>query len=207
MEKIGITGGLGTGKSKVLEIVRKLGSPAISADEIVHQEMGKGQKVYEEIVHSFGENILGENGEIDRSRLAEIVFTDEKKRQQLEALVHPRVREVILEFFDQQARKEPSPAAVFVEVPLLYEVGWEKHFDRVWVVYAPREMVRNRLLKANRYSPEDLNARLQAQMSLREKVKRADVVIENKGSLRDLEKRVRERWRRIHAKNSSDRPR
>ncbi len=206
MKKIGITGGLGTGKSKVMEILKNHGALVISSDNIVHEEMKKGKPVYGAVVKNFGEKILAADGEIDRSALAKIVFQDEEKRKKLESLIHPRVREVIIDFFSQQAKQKNPPSAVFVEVPLLFEVGWEELFDQVWVVWAPKELVRQRLLQSGKFSPEDLEARLKAQMPLGEKVKKADKVIENKRSLRELEKKVGERWRKLNAENSPDRP-
>jgi len=207
VKKIGITGGLGTGKSKVIEILEKLGSPVLSSDEIVHEEMKKGRKIYQMVVKNFGEGILTENGEINRSKLAEIIFNDKEKKEKLEGLIHPRVREEINNFFSRQLGEKKPPKSAFVEVPLLFEVGWEDLFDQVWVIWAPKDIVIKRLVKNGRFSPEDIEARLKSQMPLGEKVKKADKVIENKGSLWDLEKKVRERWKKLNGENSPNRPR
>ncbi len=207
MKKIGITGGLGTGKTRVLEIIQKLGSPVISSDQIVHSEMKKGQNLYNLVVENFGEKILAESGEIDRSRLANIVFNNKEEKEKLEGLIHPRVKQVIIDFFSAQAKLKKPPSAVFAEVPLLFEVGWEDLFDQVWVVWAPQDVVYNRLLQGGRFSPEDIKARLKAQMPLGEKIKKADQVIENRGTVRELERKVRERWKKLNAENSSNRSR
>ncbi len=204
MKKIGITGGLGTGKTKVLEIIKKLGSPVISSDEVVHSEMKKGQKLYNLVVENFGKQILAENGEIDRSKLAEIVFNNKEEKEVLERLIHPRVKQAIIDFFSAQSRQKNPPSAVFAEVPLLFEVGWEDLFDQIWVVWVPQDVVYQRLLQGGRFSPEDIRDRLKAQMPLREKIKKADQVIENKGTVRELERKVQERWKKLNAENRSN---
>lgn len=195
MIKVGITGGIGTGKSSVLNVLNKLGASTISADNIVHESFKKGQEVYKEIVREFGEIVLDEKGEINRKKLGQIVFQDQEKKELLEGITHPEVKKRILNFFSEQ--KQKNKKAAFAEVPLLFEVRWEKEFDQIWVVWAPQDVVRRRLVQKG-FSAEEVDRRLRSKLPLAEKVKKADVVIENKGSLWELEKALQERWQKLN---------
>lgn len=186
MLKVGITGGMGTGKSTVLQIIADKGFPTISADKIVHLLLKKGQDVYNEVVELFGERILDEHGEIARPKLAAIIFADDSSRLKLEAIIHPRILQRIKEEIEAVGALTNVPRAIFIEVPLLFEVGWEKHFDMIWVIAAAENIQNERLVASKRFTPAEINERLNKQMPLALKKQKADVVIENDGNLQDL---------------------
>ena len=190
MLKIGITGGMGSGKSTVTSIIKEKGYPVISADEIVHILLKKGQDTYREVVKLFGETILDEEKNINRRLLAKVIFADDLLKDKLEAIIHGRVREKIEYIIAALEKEEEKPLAIFVEVPLLFEVGWEKIFDRVWVVSATLQKQKERLLATGKYTEKEIMNRLAKQMPLSEKVKRANLILDNNNGISELSFRV-----------------
>ena len=187
MLKVGLTGSIGTGKSTVVQIFKKLGAYVISADEIVHKLLEK-EEIKKKIRELFGD-VFTPEGKVDRRKVAEIVFDDERKRKQLEGILHPLVFEEIRKFFEEVSKKDPKAVAV-AEVPLMIETGSYKNYDIIVVVYAPKDTQLKRLTKKG-LNKEEAEKRITAQMPIEEKVKYADIVIENTGSLKDLEKEVK----------------
>ncbi len=187
MLKVGLTGSIGTGKSTVAKIFKKLGAYVISADEIVHKLLEE-EEVKEKVRKEFGD-VFTPEGKVDRKKLAQIVFNDEKKRKVLEGILHPLVFKEIERFFKEVEEKDPKAVAV-AEVPLMIETGSYKNYDIVIVVYAPHDLQLKRLIKKG-MSAEEAEKRIKAQMSIEEKVKYADIIIENTGSLKELEKEVK----------------
>lgn len=199
MQVIGITGGLGTGKSTAIEVFKKRGVPVFDADSLVHGLLKKGQAAYDEVIEEFGEDILHDTGEIHRKKLAECIFANEERRSRLEAILHPRVKEALLMTINSLQVVSRPPPALFVEVPLLFEAGWEDIFDEIWVISASEETQRQRLAKRG-MGREDRERRIQAQMPLKEKERRAHAVIDNEGTEEELEEKLLSRWRRIAGK-------
>ncbi len=197
MLKIGITGCLGTGKSTVMEILQKQGAKIINTDKLVHELLQRGQSTYAEVIDQLGSDLLDENGQIDRSVLAERVFNDSEALKDLEKIIHPKVREKLEN--EIKRLEHEGEKVVFVEVPLLFEAGWEKFFDQIWVVSVNREKQLKRLQKSRDYSPEEAQKRIEAQMPLKEKEKRGDLVLDNSGSREHLREQVIAGWRRINA--------
>ncbi len=187
MLKVGLTGSIGTGKSTVAEILKKLGAYVISADEIVHRLLER-EDIKEKIREKFGD-VFTLDGKVDRKKLAQIVFEDEKKRKDLEGILHPFVFKEIERFFENVKEKDSKAVAV-AEVPLMIETGSYKNYDMVIVVYAPQEVQFQRLIKKG-FSEEEAKKRIKAQMPIEEKVKYADIVLDNTSSLKDLEKEVK----------------
>ena len=186
MKVIGLTGGIGTGKSSVAGFFREKGVPVIDLDEIVHELQRPGKQVYRRIVEEFGESILNSDGTINRKLLGKIVFSDRSKLEKLNSIVHPAVieklKDILMKY--QSAGQE----MLVVEVPLLYEVGLEKLFDHVVVVYAPEEIQIERIMKRDGLSREEALSRIRNQLSIEEKRRRADVVIDNSGNLEKTRK-------------------
>ena len=183
MKKIGLTGPIGAGKSTVARLLAEAGVPVLDADRLAHEAL-KARAA--EICARFPEACPG--GEVDRKALARIVFADPERRHALEAIVHPYVRARLFE--ELAAYKERGADLVVLEIPLLFEVGWEKMLDGVLVVDAPWPLREARLL-ARGVDPEDARRREAAQLSPEEKRRRATWVIENRGDLAELAKKVR----------------
>ncbi|WP_029520717.1 dephospho-CoA kinase [Persephonella sp. IF05-L8] len=193
MLKVGLTGSIGTGKSTVASIFKELGAYVIDADEVVHKLL-KRKDIKEKIRKEFGD-VFTPEGEIDRKKLASIVFNNPEKKKKLEQILHPEVFKEIEKFFKQVEEKDPNAVAI-ADVPLMIETGSYKNYYPVIVVYAPREVQLERLIKRG-MDKEDALRRIKSQMPIEEKVKYADIVIDNTGSLQDLRKKVEEVYEKL----------
>ena len=177
---VAITGGIGAGKSEALYAFRKAGAATVSSDEIVHHLLRADPEVREAIVSELGEDVLNAKGEVDRSLVAAKVFADRSKLDFLEQLLHPRVVAEYLRWREQLATLPNPPAVTVTEVPLLYETGGDKRFDKVVVVTAPAKLREQR----RRVKRDDRDQRL---LPDKEKVARADFVYVNTGTLEELD--------------------
>jgi dephospho-CoA kinase len=177
---VAITGGIGAGKSSVLDAFRRHGAATVSSDEIVHHLLATDDGVRAALVERLGAQILGADGRPNRSAIAGIVFRDRAALDFLERLLHPLVSKEYLDWREQLGRLELPPTVCATEVPLLYESGGESRFDRVVVVTAPR-----RLREARRHTPID--EREQRLLPDREKVRRADYHYRNVGTEAELD--------------------
>ena len=177
---VAVTGGIGAGKSEALRAFARHGAAVISSDEIVHRLLREDPEVKRAIVERLGEDVLGADGEIDRVRVGELVFGDPAALRWLEALLHPRVSATYLRWRDELASLPDRPAVCVTEVPLLYEVGAEQHFDAVVVVTAAPQVRVSRHIRP-------MHAREQRLLPDEEKVARADFTFVNDGSLADLD--------------------
>lgn len=188
---IGLTGGIGTGKSTVSQILKDRGFPVIDLDVISH-EVIEFSSVVEKIVQNFGREVLDEdeagNCTVSREKLGKIIFSNKKKRLALNSIMHPEILKVmhkkILEC------KSEKNKIIFVEVQLLFEVQWEKEFDYILLVAAKRDMQVRRVLERDKRSEEEAWNIINSQMSLDEKREKSDFVIENDGNMDDLNKKV-----------------
>jgi dephospho-CoA kinase len=180
---VAITGGIGAGKSEALYAFRKAGAATVSSDEIVHHLLRSDPDVKAAIVGELGEGVLGAHGEIDRGRVAQVVFADRAKLEFLEGLLHPLVSREYLIWREQLAELPNPPAVCVTEVPLLYETGGDARFDKVVVITAPAKLREQR----RRVVRDDRDRRL---IPDREKVKRADYAYVNTGTLEDLDQWV-----------------
>lgn len=190
MIRIGITGGIGSGKSTVAGILAKMGFPVLSADTFAHAAMEKGHEAYYQIINVFGAGILGPDSQIDRRALGAIVFGDNASRNRLEKIIHPIVIADIQKEMHHLATD--GTKVVFVEVPLLFEAGMETMFDEVWVVSVSLDAQVERLKERDRLSGEEIRRRVSAQMPLKEKETRANRIIFNNAGKSNLEKQLRE---------------
>ena len=199
MLTIGLTGGIGSGKSTVAQWFIKKSVPVLDADKTVHRLFQSDSLLISKMVHEFGADILGDDGHINRSKLGNRVFRDEGLRKRLERIVHPRVAECMEE---ERAALQDSGADLCVwDVPLLYETGFEQFVDEVWVVWVPRDLQILRVLSRDKLSLAEVEARIAAQGSLDEKRKRADVVIDNSGSEMETERQLEEVWGKLLARH------
>lgn len=180
---VAITGGIGAGKSEALYAFQKAGAATVSSDEIVHHLLRADPEVKAAIVGELGEEVLDEDGAVDRVRVAAVVFGDRAKLDFLEQLLHPLVSAEYLRWRDQLAELPNPPRVSVTEVPLLYETGGDARFDKVVVITAPPKLREQR----RRVARDDRDARL---LPDREKVKRADYAYVNTGTLDDLDRWV-----------------
>lgn len=188
MLTIGLTGGIASGKSTVSQMFEHAGIPVICLDELARYVVKPGSPALDEIRRAFGEEFVDEAGELDRAGMARIVFQDDGKRKLLESVIHPKVKE---EMTRRALELEHlGHRMVVFDVPLLYEVGWEKFLDLVVVVYVPRQTQEERLMTRDAMSREEAEARLNAQLSIGEKRERADYVVDNTGSLERTREQV-----------------
>lgn len=182
---IAITGIIGSGKSTVSKLLKERGYVVIDCDQGSRECIKKGSQGYYEMLDAFSELILDTEGNIDRKKVAELVFTDIEKRKQLEAIQHP----LILKWVQEQCAASED-ALMFVEVPLLFECGWECYFDQSLVVVADENIVFERLKIARNMNDEDIKKRLNTQMKSELKMNKADYVMINNGSLVELNQQI-----------------
>lgn len=180
MKLLGLTGGVGMGKSTAAGFFQKRGVRIVDADQLARELVQPGQPALDEIRAAFGDNIISPDGQLRRDQLANLVFGDAVARQKLEAILHPRIRERWLAQVETWKR-ENCPVAVVV-IPLLYETRAHPHFDRI-ICVACSENSRHERLKARGWTQSQIKARIAAQMPATEKIARADFVIWSEGAL------------------------
>ena len=196
---IGLTGGIGTGKSEVTRIFQELGAVLINADQIGHQAYTPHSEIWQEVVKAFGEEILQPGGEIDRKKLGSIVFADPDQLTRLNQIMHPRMARMVAQQI--QELREQGEDVVVVEAALLFEAGWDSLVDEVWSTESPEESIIKRLQSRSGLSQEEAKKRIDSQMSAEERTSRSQVVVDNSGDLVELERVVRSIWdHRVKAK-------
>ncbi len=189
MQRLGLTGGIASGKSAVAGMLRDLGFPVLSADTVAHHLMEPGQAAYQEILQATGASVVSEDGRIDRGKLAGIVFADAAKLARLNAIVHPRVEKSVLEQFKELERGGNHDAA-FVEAALLIEAGFDKKLDGLVVAWCKPEQQIERLL-ARGMSELEARRRVAAQLPVEEKKRQAKYTIDSSGSIAETQAQVR----------------
>lgn len=185
---IGLTGPIGSGKNEVAKILRRHGVFVIDADTVAHTLYNIQSPVWHELVRTFGSKILIRGGKISRRKLGEIVFSDKEKLQELDRIVHPHLREAIINATEKQKNLKTEKLIV-INAAVLKEIGLVDYVDEVWVVMASREKRLGRLLKMG-FSKAEALARMRLQMRQKDYLKMADVVIKNDGTLRQLNAKV-----------------
>jgi dephospho-CoA kinase len=188
---VALTGGIGAGKSLVAQYFSELGARVVDADQLSRIAIERGSKGFDEVVTRFGESIL-RNGDIDRKALGEIIFKDKSAKADLEAIIHPRVRELFFEVVNDLAADE----ILIYEIPLLVETGAASNFDQIITVEADIEIRKSRLLKRGMFSSE-IESRLAAQASPAEREAVATHVIENSGDEDQLLRKVENLWEEL----------
>jgi dephospho-CoA kinase len=192
---VGLTGGIGSGKSEVSRRLRDLGAVVIDADVLAREVVAKGTAGLADVVEQFGERVLDSEGALDRPKLGAIVFGDDEARRRLEAIIHPRVRARAAEI---EAAAGPD-AVVVHDIPLLVETGQAGRFDVVVVVDAPPEDQLERLTGRRGMTADEAAARIRSQASREDRLAAAGHVIDNSGTLADLDARVAQVWQRLRA--------
>lgn len=194
MKIIGLTGGIATGKSTAEKFFEELGCYVIDADDVVHKLYSRND-IKERLKRIFKEDIFDLEGNVDRKKLAQIIFSDKSKKKLLEDFIHPEVNRFINRQIERIKSKDPS-SIVIVSVPLMIETGSYERYDKVIVVYAPKELQIKRLLLKN-YTYQEALTRIDAQMDIEEKIKYADYVINNTKTLEDLRMEVEDVYKKI----------
>lgn len=181
--RVGLTGGIASGKSAVAEILKSEKIPVVDADEVSRAVMRPGSPLFHDIVQAFGHDVLNPEGDLDRAALGEKVFSNPQALERLNSLTHPVIW---AEMQRQVSQLEATHPLVVVMVPLLLENGRQDFVDEVWVVSLPRDMQKARLMARNQLSEAQAEARISAQMPLKDKLQLADRVIDNSGDLAHL---------------------
>ncbi len=197
MLRVGLTGGIGCGKTTVAHMFGELGAKLINADAVGHEVIRKPEPAYEEILESFGKSLLGEDEEIDRGRLGEIVFADREKLRRLNAIVHPRIIERLNYYSEKLAVAYPE-SILLVEAALIYEAKLDSWFDRIITAWCPPARQEELLTQDHGLTLEEARRRIAGQLPNEEKRRRADYVIDCSGTLEETRRQVEE----VHAQLS-----
>jgi dephospho-CoA kinase len=196
MLRVGLTGGIATGKSYCLARFAALGVPVVDADLLARDAVAPGSRALADVATRFGASILLPDGSLDRAALGRIVFTDRAARTDLEAIVHPEVYRRIGEWF---AARPPATRLAIADIPLLFETGHDHDFERVIVAACDPQQQLRRLMQRDSLSEAEARARLNAQWPIEEKVARADYVIRTDGSVADTDSQVRTIYEMLNA--------
>lgn len=197
MITVGVTGSVGTGKSTVCKMFEALGAARLNADALAHEALEKGRDPYRQVLRYFGKGILRKGGRIDRAKLGAEVFSNPKQLDRLCRIVHPYVIRRMRHQIREIARKDRT-STVVAEVPLLFEVGLEPMFDATVTVWCDARTQRDRSRQKG-MTPTQLRLRKKAQLSLGEKRKRADYLVDTRGNLRQTARQIRAIWDSLHS--------
>ncbi|MBO8156448.1 MAG: dephospho-CoA kinase [Bacillaceae bacterium] len=187
---IGLTGSIASGKSTVARMFQDLDIPVVDADQISREVVEPGETAYQEIVETFGKEVLHDDGSLNRKKLGAIVFQDENKRQMLNAIVHPQVRKKMLERRDTYVAEQKK--AVVLDIPLLFESKLTHFVEKTVVVYVDPEVQLERLMNRDNLTEDEALQRMNAQIPITEKAKMADAVIDNNGSIEESYKQLKQ---------------
>jgi len=194
---LGVTGGIASGKTVVAEMIEELGARTIDFDVLSRTVVEPGKPAWTEIVACFGEHILHNDRSIDRKQLADLVFENKQKREQLERLVHPRIAEEFAALVAEYTCHEPE-CVIQAVVPLLFETNMEHVFDRVLVVYAPKEVQIERVMERNSIDRQSAVTMLASQWPIEKKKDLGDFVVDNSGSLDQTRAQIEDVWKCLH---------
>ncbi|MBD7966986.1 dephospho-CoA kinase [Paenibacillus gallinarum] len=191
---IGLTGGIASGKSSVSKLLVSLGAILIDADQIAREVMLPGHPVLAAVAKQFGQVVLLEDGSLNRKKLGELVFNHPDQLQALNQITHPAIRQ---EMRDRKHKFEVQfPGRLIVsDIPLLYESGLEDGYEQIMLVYVPRKIQLERLMKRDGLDKDQAIRRLEAQMDIEEKKQKADIIIDNSGDFEDTKKQILAFWR------------
>jgi dephospho-CoA kinase len=196
---VGLTGGIGSGKSTVARLLERLGASVIDADQLARDAVAKGTPGFEAVVRAFGEEIVGPDGDLDRRALAAIIFADPERKSVLESIVHP---EVARRFGEQVDELRGTDRVVVYVSPLLVELGLAPAFDVVIVVTASPHLRISRVASGRDLSPEDVRGRMASQATDEQRMEVAHILVDNDGSLAELEPQVDRIWSDLVARAS-----
>lgn len=190
MKIVGLTGGIASGKSYVATLLAQFGAAVVDADDVYH-ELLKTSALRQKIEEEFGPEYFLADGSLNRKKLGKLVFSDKSALVRLNSVTHPAVRKELFARLDSFAKQVPQPKLAVVVIPLLYEVGWDEHVEKVIVVSVNEKTQVERLMNRNGWSQEEALVRINSQMPLADKVARADHVIDNSGSKEETEEELR----------------
>ena len=193
--RIGLTGGIASGKSTVGAMLRQMGAVVIDTDWIAHEVTAPGSGALMEMSRRYGTDIVKEDGSLRRDAVGKIVFSDPVEKKWLEALLHPLIRAEAEK--QAQAAFEAGQRVVVMDVPLLFESGWNGKVDEIWTVYTPQAIQEVRLQRRDGYTDSEIADRLASQWPIDEKAKRADVVIDNTGLPESTRRQVEVAWNAV----------
>ena len=191
---IGLTGSIGTGKSEAARQLEALGASIISADQVGHEAYTPNTEAWEQVVAAFGDDILQDDGEIDRRKLGAVVFSDPGQLEKLNQIMHPRMARMVADRIEEL--RDQGAEVVVVEAALLFEAGWDSLVEEVWVTDSTEQVVIERLKQRNGMSEEEARKRISSQMGRTERLERSDYVIENSGDMPTLGNTIKELWNR-----------
>jgi dephospho-CoA kinase len=194
---VGLTGGIGSGKSTVARLLERRGAVVIDADHLAREAVARGTSGFDRVVDTFGPGVLTPEGDLDRAQLAAIIFSDPERRAALEAIVHP---EVARRFGERVEELRDSGSVVVYVSPLLVELGLAPAFDVVVVVTASPHLRVSRVASDRDLSPEDVRGRMAAQATDEQRMEVADVLVDNDGSLAELEPQIDRLWSDLEAR-------
>lgn len=192
---IGLTGGIGSGKSTVSQFLAELGAIIIDADKVGHEAFQPDTPAWHDVIAAFGRQVLSPSGEIDRKKLGEIVFNDPDSLSCLNQIMHPRMYDMMQAQIEEYRKQ--GVAVVVIEAAILIEANWQSLVDEVWVTVTPESTVIRRLKDQRGLDEEQTLARIRSQISTDERTKQADVIINNDGNLDEVRIRVNELWQRL----------
>jgi dephospho-CoA kinase len=201
MLTIGLTGGIGSGKSTVAQILGEFGAPVLDADKVAHTTYAPGASAYDAVIAAFGSEIMAADRTIDRKKLGAIVFNNPERLNKLTSIVWPATREAIRRSVTD-LRAGGAKLPIVVEAAILIEANWQSLFDEIWLVRAPREKVIARIESQRGLKPSETEARIRAQLSDEERAKHSTLTIENNGSIEDLRELLKEIWADALKRNS-----
>ena len=195
MYRIGLTGGVGSGKSTVSSYMHELGIPVIDGDKLARESVIPGSRAMAEMRKAFGPHIFLPDGSLNRLKMGEIVFNDEEKRQKLNSIIHPfiwhRTREELIR------AQEEGFTVVVLDMPLLLEISWQLRVEEVWLVEVPLEVQIARVISRDGFTREQVMERIGKQMPTTNKMNYADVIIDNSRSVEDTRRQVREALKHV----------
>ena len=196
MLKVGLTGGIASGKSTVARMLVELGAHLVDTDVLARQAMATGSEGLREIERIFGPGVIASGGALDRGALREVVFNDAAKREELNKIVHPRVRSLVDQALKRIEARDPGGVAL-VDVPLLFEVGWRERFECTVLVYVPARVQVERLMARDHVDEKAAAAALNAQLPIEDKRRLADFLVDNSGPVEETRKQVKGLWVRL----------
>ena len=196
MLTVGLTGGIGSGKTTVSNLFHDLGAPVIDTDIISHELVANDQSVLKEIVDAFGDDIVLDDGTLDRKQLAQIVFNDKKSRRQLENILHPKIRTEVKNQIQTYNSKSPAPQYVVIVIPLLFETGFRDLIDRILVITSDENIRIERIIQRDHRDKNEIRSIIDSQVTDEIRTSKADDVIENNNNLKELENQVQQLHRK-----------
>jgi len=197
MNVIGITGGIGSGKSTVTQCMAEMGAVVIDADRVGWEAYMPNTEVWHDVVSEFGQQVVAENGEINRQKLGQIIFNNPALRERLNKIMHPRMYKMMEKKIE--AYRKEGVQTVVLEAAVLIEANWTPLVDKLWVTVASEPVVIERLKKQRGMTEEQVLSRIRSQLSIEERKKYADEIIQNDGDLEEMREKVKALWAKLHA--------